>query len=180
MRKTSKDALNVWAIKLKKGDPEAAGIIFDKFAQPFFRFFMQRLGVKNIAEDLTQEVFLKLMRRIETFDDKSGNFTPWFWQVARNTLNDYFRSKKSIPLSEISEEQSEEFVADESLDKKELALEILDKVREFSEEDQEMFLLRYIEDMSYDEIAKATGRTAGSLRVSVHRMIKKIREIYGD
>ncbi len=180
MRKTSGDDFNALALRLKKGDVKAGEIIFNKFAPLFFGFFVQRVGVRSVAEDLIQDVFVKLVGRIETFNPESGNFTSWFWQIARNTLNDYFREKKNVLLSEVDEEQREEFEVDDFLDTKEFVSEILETVKEFSEEEKELFSLRYLQGLSYREIALIMDKTEVSLRVSAHRIIKKIKEIYHD
>lgn len=178
MRKTLGDDFNELALRIKKGDGKAGEKVFDTFAPPFFRFFVQRTGIRAVAEDLVQDVFVKLVRRIDTFDPALGNFTPWFWQIARNALNDYFRQKKTFSLSEIDEEQGETIAIDDSLDNKGLVAEIMDKVREFSEEEQELFSLRYVQGLSYREIAGITGKTEVSLRVAAHRIVKKLKEFY--
>lgn len=139
---------------------------------------MQRTGSKSTAEDLLQDVFVKLVARIDTFDPSLGNFTPWFWQIARNTLNDFFRERKNVLLSEFTEEEGAEFVSSDSLDTKEFLAEIMRTVRGFSEEEQELFSLRYVQGLSYREISGITGKTEVSLRVSAHRIAKKIKEIY--
>ena len=180
MRKTSTEDFNALASQLKGGDERSGAVIFDKFAPLFFGFFLQRTGTKGVAEDLVQEVFVKLVGRIETFDPTVGNFTPWFWQIARNTLNDYFRERKNILLSEMDTMEGDEFAADESLDTKEFVAEILDKVKEFSEEERDLFLFRYVQGLSYREIAEIMGKTEVSLRVAAHRIVKKIKEWYHD
>ena len=181
MRKTSTpEDWNALAVRLKDGDERAGAAIFEKFAPLFFGFFLQRTGIKGVDEDLVQEVFVKLVGRIETFNPSVGNFTPWFWQIARNTLNDYFRERKNVSLSGIEDVEEDEFAIDESLDTKEFVSEILNKVKEFSEEDQDIFLMRYIEGLSYREMSAALGKTEVSLRVAAHRLIKKIKNLYHD
>lgn len=80
----------------------------------------------------------------------------------------------------MDEEQREEFEVDDFLDTKEFVSEILETVKEFSEEEKELFSLRYLQGLSYREIALIMDKTEVSLRVSAHRIIKKIKEIYHD
>ena len=95
MRKSlTSEHFNALALRLKAGDQNAGKELFDYWSPLLFRFFMIRLTNRGKAEDLVQDVFLKLVARIDTFDTNAGNFTAWFWQVAKNTLKDYYREKK--------------------------------------------------------------------------------------
>ncbi len=169
--------LNALAEKMKKGDKIAAEEIFNKLSPQIFRFFLSRLGNREIAEDLTQDIFFKIIKKIGTFDKKSGNFNTWFWQIARNSLIDYYREKKSVPLSDFLEERKD--IPDETnnLKAKVEAEEILSAVKSFTPEDQEIFTLRYVSDLSYKDIGRVVGKTEGSLRVIIHRLNNKLRKI---
>lgn len=89
------DKFNQLAERLKKGDHQAAEAIFNNFSAPIFRFFLIRTSSRETAEDLTQEVFLKLVNKIGTFNENLGSFSGWLWQIAKNTVKDYYRKKKS-------------------------------------------------------------------------------------
>lgn len=172
--------LNRLAKRMKKGDEEAARLLYHELIAKVFGFCMTRLGKKELAEDLSQEIFLKLISRIETFDPARGNFTSWFWQLARNTIVDYYRSQKQMPyaFSDLGDEMVEESVVGDVRKEVEHS-ETLGKVREFlrllSEEEQELFELRMIMEFSYKEIAQILGRNEGALRVQVSRLKEKIR-----
>lgn len=169
--------LNALAEKMKKGDKGAAEEIFNNFSPQIFRFLLSRLANREIAEDLTQDIFFKVVRKIETFDKKSGNFSTWLWQIARNSLIDYYREKKTVPLSDFLEETKNIPDENNNLKARIEAREILSAIKNFSPEDQEIFTLRYVSDLSYRDISKLVGKTEGSLRVIIHRINNKLREI---
>lgn len=173
-------SFNAEAEALKKGDGKAAERIFDHFAPHIHSFFMARIRNRETAQDLTQEVFLKVIRHIETFDARSGEFTAWIWQIARNTGIDFFRQKKPVYLADLPEEGSN--IPDERLTASESAKlrEILKVVERFSPEEQELFELHFIADLSYVDMAHATGRSSASLRVAIHRLRKKIQPYLND
>src|SRR3989344_189643 len=169
-----KDPFNTHAEALQKGDTRSAEKIFDHFSGPIYAFFMARIRHKESAQDLTQEVFLKVIKSIDQFDRKSGNFTSWIWQIARNSAIDHFRHKKPSYLADLPDEGSN--INEEGMESDQSAKtrEIMTIVESFSSEDQELFQLHFIADLSYSEIAKVTGKSPTSLRVAIHRLRKKI------
>lgn len=176
-----KTDLNQEAEKLKNGDKQAAGKIFDYFNPKIFSFFMVRLNSRQDAEDLTQEVFLKAIEKIDTFDKNAGNFYGWFWQITKNTLIDHFRQKKAVSLADpeiVAKKiliESNENLHKTAIEKSEIE-RILKIIEEFSEEEQEIFSLRFLSDLSYKELSKMTNKSEGNLRVIVYRIIKKVQK----
>ena len=176
----SKD-FNMLAEKLKVGEQKAGEEIFNYFSPKIFRYFMVRLSDRDAAEDLTQEVFIKLVSKIKTFDKGIGNFSGWIWRIAKNTLTDHFRQKKPIPFSSLDDafknsiSDKKSFVQEIINDNK--VKEITKLVENFSEEEQEIFSLHYLSDVPYKEMSRMTKKSAGALRIAVHRINKKIREV---
>lgn len=169
-----KSSFNALAERLKKGDSQAGEAIFDHFFGQIYRFLLARLGHRETAQDLSQEVFLKVVRNIQTFDTESGDFTPWIWQITRNTLIDFFRQKKPQHLEDM--EQGGETIpdpADHTRTSAELR-EVMNIVRTLSEEEQELFHLHFVADMPYVELATVTGKSEANLRVAIHRLRQKI------
>lgn len=175
-----KDKFNKLANQLKVGDTEAGEEIFNYFSPLIYRFFMARILNQACAEDLVQDVFLKVVARIDTFDDELGNFSGWIWQVARNSLIDYYRDKKEVAFADMPEGFEDMHKAKDITHVKMAAKEILDMVKNFKEDEQEVFTLHYISDLSYKEMSKITGKSEGALRVAVYRLNKKIRSTIYD
>ncbi|PIW76118.1 MAG: hypothetical protein CO001_03045 [Candidatus Portnoybacteria bacterium CG_4_8_14_3_um_filter_40_10] len=177
------DRFNKLAHRLKQGDRRAGEEIFDYFSRQIFRFFIVRTASRETAEDLTQEVFLKLIDKIKTFNENLGSFSGWLWQIAKNTVKDYYRKKKPLSLSDIllQSKENSDFLEGKNDGKAELKIaEIKDMIKDFDEEEQEIFSLHYLSDMPYREIAKMTGKSESSLRVLVHRVNKKIRKLFNN
>lgn len=164
---------------LKCGDKTAAAELFDYFNPKLFSFFITRTLHRETAEDLTQEVFLKLINHIDTFSEKKGDFLAWIWQIARNTAKDYYRknSKKEINVATFIGKY-ESFDDRNELENKIRAEEVMKLVRDFSEEEQEIFSMYYLSDLPYKEISRIIGKPEGSLRVLIHRINQKIKQKY--
>lgn len=178
----SKRQLNVLASEMQQGDARSAGRIFDYFSPLFFGYFAKRVMSREVAEDLTQEVFLRIVKNIQTFDEGSGDFSSWIWQIAKNRLIDHYREKKCVTFCEL-ETLKETKAADdggERLHRKILAENVCRLVKSFRPEEQTIFSLRFISDLSYKEIAELTGKSEESLRISVFRIRNKLKNDFYD
>ena len=84
-----------------RGDREALNILIKRYLTPIFNFAFGYVKDEVIAEDLTQEVFVKVWKKIKSFD-KKYKFKNWLYTVAKNTCLDYFKKNKEITFSDIS------------------------------------------------------------------------------
>lgn len=175
--KQTRDEFNKLAERLKKGDKKAAEEIFNHFSPLIYRFFLARTSKRELSQDLMQDVFVKLISKIETFNNESGHFSAWLWQIARNTLIDYFREKKEISFSDAPEGIEDNYKTEDKTERNIIVKEVLEVVKNFNVEDQEIFTLHYISDLSYKEISRITGKSEGALRVAIHRITKKVKDI---
>jgi RNA polymerase sigma-70 factor, ECF subfamily len=176
--------INEWARKFASGDARSAEQLFDYFYPIIFRYIKYRLRNNENSEDVTQEVFLKVARKIQQFDKDHGNFSAWIWQIARNTLIDHVRSKarqpedsassRELDLDSYTDVHSSSLgqITSEAQDLKKVA-EILKK---YHPEDQELFRMKYIAGLEYQEIAKITGRSINAITVATHRIREKVKK----
>ncbi|MDR3559250.1 MAG: sigma-70 family RNA polymerase sigma factor [Candidatus Pacebacteria bacterium] len=178
----TKGRLNALACRMQQGDVEASGRIFDYFSPLFFGYFAKRVLNREVAEDLVQEIFLRIIKNIRSFDETSGDFSSWVWRIAKNRLIDYYREKKSISFCdlEILKEAKETSADGDCLHHKILAENVCRIVGDFRPEEQSVFTLRFISDLSYKEMAELTGRSEESLRISVFRLRNKLKKIFHD
>ena len=174
----SSKKITSWATRLQKNDRRAAERLFDYFAPRFFSFFCARSGDRHAAEDLVQDVFMKVLAKIGDYNPDRGDFSPWIWQIARNTLIDFFREKGRAPKVALgAEEQLETAAAESDPDRELQAKQIFRLVETFPEDEQEIFYLRFVADLPYGEISAVTGKSPGALRVMIHRINRKIAAI---
>ncbi len=174
-----KSALNRLANEMKNGNQKAAATVYLKLVEKVFGFCISRVGSKTVAEDLTQDIFLKLVNRIGMYDAKKGDFVVWFWQMARNTVIDYYRREKTLSFSDLENESEIENIAHGNpgveFDRKLEREEIEKLLRSLDEEEQELFRLRFVVELSYKEISEILDKSEGALRVAVNRLKKKMQ-----
>ncbi|MDI6734418.1 MAG: RNA polymerase sigma factor [Patescibacteria group bacterium] len=167
---------------MKNGDKRAAENLYHEIVDKVYGFCLSRVGKKVVAEDLTQDIFVKLVDKIGSFDKKRGNFLSWFWRLVRNALTDYYRSsgRNTIPFSRFPEESRIEEVAfyDNRVDLQgKIEFENVNNfVKTLSADEQDLFELRFIAELPYDEISKMIGKNEGTLRVAATRLKAKIKD----
>lgn len=161
----------LWQMNLEKA--------FLKLNTIIFGFVFLRVGNRETAEDIVQEVFLKAWRSRETFDPKKSSLKTWLFTIAINDIKDYLKSKKeTVDLSKI-----EENVGDESVDipnqteQKNLIEIVFEKLSLLSDRDQELILLRFKSDMSVKDIAKVLGMEYVATKVALHRAMEKLSDL---
>ncbi len=172
------DEFTPLAIKLRKGNSSAAEELYEKLFDKVFGFCMNKTSNRTSAEDLTQDIFLKLIDRIETFDEKKGNFLVWFWQLARNTVTDHYRKQKETHFSDIEESKVEDSAGHTLPNILENSVEIqrvMSFLNTITPDEKELFELHFVADLKYRDISEILGKPEGNLRVAVSRLKEKIR-----
>lgn len=178
LKDIQRDRLDRLVIKMQKGDRTAAAALYDELAAKLYGFIFSRTGSREVAEDLSQEIFIKLIERIGSFDSERGRFTVWFWRMARNTLIDHYRQKKAVPFSQFEDDEVAGMAVGEIPDTDNvLAYRRLRLVvGTFTPEEQELFELRFAAEMSYKDIAHILEKPEGTLRVAALRLREKIHK----
>jgi len=133
-------------------------------------------GRRDIAEDLTQDIFLRAYRNLDSFRAESASFRTWLFRVTRNLLIDYHRKERRYTLT--SFESSSETVGIEddrspgplrAVERAEAAQLLSDGLMGLAPEMREAIILRELEGLSYREIAKMSGTVEGTIKSRVSR-----------
>jgi RNA polymerase sigma-70 factor, ECF subfamily len=163
------------------GDDQAFGKLYDKYIDEIYRFILMRVRSKEEAQDLTNEVFLKIWQYINNNDTDIDNVRAFLYRIARNIVIDKYR-KSGKELLALDEDMIES-IPDESLDledevqKKDELNEVLGVVDKLPEDQRELILMKYVQDLSVKEIAQVLEKSRGAVRVSLHRAIKKLKTL---
>ncbi len=178
LKDLQQDRLDRLVAKMKKGDRKAAEELYDELASKLYGFIFSRTGSREIAEDLSQEIFIKLIERVESFDPKKGRFTVWFWRMVRNTLIDHYRKKKAMPFSSFEDDEVAGMSVSEIPDMDNILKyrRLRTTIATFAVEEQELFELRFVAGMSYKDIANIMDKPEGTLRVTALRLKEKLRK----
>jgi RNA polymerase sigma-70 factor (ECF subfamily) len=171
------DALAPILAKARAGSQAAFGEIYNLYFKKIYQFIYYRVGHKEAAEDLAEEVFLKAFSKIGSVLD-GNSFVGWLYQIARNIVIDYYRQKKNVVALEDVENTLEyetnviDIVNLESQQK--ILLKLL---KELGAEQQIVLKLKFFEDLTNSEIAEMLHKNEGAVRVIQHRAIAKLQEL---
>ncbi|MBI2591470.1 MAG: RNA polymerase sigma factor [Candidatus Brennerbacteria bacterium] len=163
--------------KAKQGDAEAFGLLYDKHLNQIYRFVYLKVSSKQIAEDLTQQVFLSAWQNINSYQQQGFPFTSWLYRIARNAVIDHYRTRRSnVDLEAVAEVASSFDLVGEL----EVKLE-LEKIKSalvgLPADYQDVLVMRFIEELSHQEIAAALDKSEGAVRVLQHRAINSLKKI---
>ena len=169
--------------RAQAGDIECFAQLYDHYIPKIYRFVFVKTSHKQEAEDLTHEVFLSAWQNLGRYEHKGFPFSSWLYQVARNKIIDYYRVRKSHASVEEADADAEwakvENTLAQDLDNS-LRVEHIKKLfRILSPDQQDVILMRFVEDLSYGEIAHAMGKSEGAVRLIQHRAIQELRKQLG-
>lgn len=165
--------------KAREGDNYAFVQLYNHYVAPIYRFVFMRVSHKAIAEDLTQEVFLSAFENLKNYSFQGCPLSSWLYQIARNKVIDHYRTKKSnLDIEKVSEDVFKAIETGESDLNRDFDLKrVREAMLKLSETEQDIIIMRFIEDLSHSEIASAISKSEGAVRLIQHRAIKNLKKI---
>ncbi len=177
--------------RIIKGEKEAFSEVYDFYVVRIYRFVYLKTNSRETAEDITSEVFMRcwksIMEKQERILDSGDeslsetNIGPFLYKIARNTVIDHYR-KNQLITTEIGDEIKDK-IADgkqniiDNINIKQEIEDLIETIKMLKDEYQEVLLLKYVEDLTNEEIAEITGKSMGSVRVLAHRAIKSLGKV---
>ena len=150
--------------RAKEGDRSALQFLYVRYAKEVHRYVKSIVGDHHEAEDITQGVFLKLMRVLGSYTPREVPFAAWLRRVARNAALEHLRSRRPMPVRELqTDEQSREELRCERVRDLRQALERLPY------EQREVLILRHLAGLSPGEIARMLDKTEAAVHGLHHR-----------
>lgn len=171
---------NELMLKVKSGDIDRLGLIFERYNKQLYGYFMKLTGKTDISEDLVQNVFLRIMQ-YRTRYRGDGSFNIWLYKIAHNTFVDFIRKKKKLVFSENMNEWIN-IKDDESFDEKKSINEEVNILKralmKLPGKKREILTLSRYQELKYKEIAKILGCSESAVKVRIYRAMEELRTIY--
>lgn len=177
---TEKRELSRLIKRIQKGDADAFGQLYDRFYDPVYTYVLRQTGSRADAEDITAEVFLYVLEKIDGFSWHGAGFAAWLFRIARNDVLDHFRrlgrgARETAMTEEIMELPSAALVEDQAnkaWDERELRRAIA----ELSEEQQQVVLLKLMMNFSNRQIGEVLDKSEGAVKALTHRAMLALRK----
>ncbi len=151
--------------------------IYDAYADDIYRFCFLKVSSRELAEDLTQEVFTRFWQAVREGTHMRSE-RALLYTIARNLVIDWYRKKKEQSLDVLTE-KGIEFKGEDHHEVEHTAQmqETLSVINQLDDVSKEALLMRYVEGLSPRDIAGITGDTANAVSVRINRALKKVRAI---
>jgi RNA polymerase sigma-70 factor (ECF subfamily) len=162
--------------RAKTYDPDALSTIYERYYQAIYRYVYYRVGDSGLAEDLTGDIFLKMLHGIESYSIQGVPFSAWLYRIARNRIIDHLRrqpQKADVSLEEARADNiaSTETTLEQALQRDEL----LKAVQVLTGDQRQVIILKFIEDQDNATIATILGKTEGAVKSLQHRALDTLR-----
>lgn len=157
--------------QVAEGHLDVLKILFNRHHVHIFNFLYKMSGDKMLSEDLTQDVFYKVIKYRTSY--KKGNFVSWLFTIARNSLNTHFTRNKEIvnDLDTVKYRLGEE-------DKNEDHSHLHRALQQLETSDRELVILNRFQGIRYEELAEIMNSTPGAVKTKMSRALKKLKTIY--
>ncbi len=159
--------------EVAKGNLDELKVLFERHHLHIYNFLLKTCGDKMLSEDLTQDVFYKVMKYRSSY--KNGNFVSWIFTIARNSLNTYYRRNKEV--SDGLEKVEHHLTANVNKDHEEKT-QLQHALNQLDTSDRAVLVMNKFNGIKYDEMAEIMDSTPGALKTKVSRALQKLKTIY--
>lgn len=161
-------------------DERALGELYDRYEARIYSYIYRRTGNESLAEDLTAQVFLKMLEAIRSDKGWHSSFSGWLYRIAHNAVIDYYRQRDrqqqvslEDTLTTTASDHNPVVMAEASLD----AQRLRTAIGRLTEEQSEVITLRFLEGYSISEVAEMLDKTEGSIKALQYRAVTTLRQL---
>jgi RNA polymerase sigma-70 factor (ECF subfamily) len=154
--------------------------LYDRYFPRIYAYCLRRVESAEAAEDLTSVIFTRALNSIQDF--AGGTVAAWLFRIAHNTVANHYRSRRpqlSIEEGDIDLPADDAEPIDDLVESEEKRA-IGDLVRELPHEQQELLALKITGGLTAEEVGVVLGKSAGAVRIELHRIIKRLRTQYQE
>lgn len=169
--------------EILRGNESAMEILVKRHYDLVHSYVYRITNDYNTSYDITQEVFIKMMKNIDKYNLESAKFKNWLLKIAVNTTKDYFKSKIYKQRSENCDIENHQ-IEDKSnvidiISKKEEAIKIKEAVENLPKLQREAILLKYYNDLKIKDISAITGDNENTIKSRLYNGIKNLKKLLG-
>jgi RNA polymerase sigma-70 factor (ECF subfamily) len=158
-------------------DREAFGELYDRHVVRVYRHIYYMMGNAAEAEDLSAQAFLQAWEAIHRYQIRGAPFVSWLLRIAHNLAVSHLRSKKeSSELPETLVDHGRHGNPEEELHRQLEAERVRKAILRLREEQRQVIMLRFVEDLEYREVAEIVGKSVAAVRVIQHRALNALRK----
>ncbi len=167
--------------RAQRGSPEETGMLYSHYHQSIYRYLFYRTGDPQTAEDLTADVFLKMVQALPSYRFETTPFQAWLFQVARNLAIDHYRRTNAHPVVAIDENlDSEDHDLDHQVEVRLSSANLTRALVRLEETQRDVVLLRFIEGLPIAEAALVLHKSEDAVKALQRRGLKALRALLAN
>lgn len=173
------DLSDAQVIEQAKSDPEAFGVLYERFVERIYNYVYYRVGNRHDAEDLTARTFQRALANVRNFETRGVPISAWFYRIAHNLVANFHRDRsrrQTIPLESLASQRADVEPPVAAAERGERAQALLKAIRELPEDRQQLVILKFNEHLSNAEIGEVLGRSESAIKSLYHRTLLALRK----
>jgi len=159
-------------------EPDAFASVYDHYFPRVYKYMLYRVGNVDVAEELTSQVFERVLTKIGSYRPERGTFAGWLFAIAHNTVVDHMRAKKRhglFPLEVLGVTANPGMGPEETVICKERREKILAAMSSLTDRERNLIALKFLAGMSNRAIAEIAGLTENNVAVILYRAVRRLR-----
>jgi RNA polymerase sigma-70 factor (ECF subfamily) len=161
-------------LRAKAADHQAISTIYERYAAAIYRYIYYRISDVDLAEDIRADVFLRMLEGLDRYEDRGWPLSAWLYRIAHDRTIDTLRRHRARSLLPLESwngtSDGPEIMIDLQLDREEL----LHTINQLTDDQRQVIQMRFLQEMSLQEVAHALGRTEGAVKALQHRGIQAL------
>ncbi|NPV07955.1 MAG: sigma-70 family RNA polymerase sigma factor [Anaerolineae bacterium] len=173
------DLSDAEVIERAKTDPEAFGLLYERFVARIYNYVYYRVGNRHDAEDITARTFQRALANVRTFESRGVPISAWFYRIAHNLVANFHRDRsrrQTISLESLVSQRADVESPSAAAERGERAQALLRAIRELPEDRQQLVILKFNEHLSNAEIGEVLGRSESAIKSLYHRTLLALRK----
>jgi len=171
-------------VERAKTDPEAFGLLYERYVDKIYSYIYYRTGNHHDAEDLTAKVFYQALNHIPRYVQRGAPFSSWLYRIAHNVVANWHRDRSRrqiISLDRLATigQQGEE-TPFQQVAKGEQRDALLAAIRRLPPDRQNLLILKFVERLPNAQIGQIMGRSEGAIKSLYHRTLVALRQELAD
>ncbi len=167
--------------KAKAGDKEAITALYKAYNEAIFHYVSYRVDSQMVAEDITAEVFLRMLRGLQQYEDRGLSFGAWLFKIATNLVREHYRHNRAGYVSALTEnERSSDIDPFDQVAQQEEQEQLIRALHALPADYQDILILRFMKNLSHAEVAAILEKSETAVRSLQHRALKALGEQLGS
>jgi len=171
-------------VERAKADTQAFEELYTRYYGRIFAFVYRRVQARELAEDITADVFMKALNGLPKFQWQGVSFSAWLYRIANNRITDQFRragkGRVAVAVEDVKTLVDERPLPEDKILAALRRAEVEEAIGKLSDQDQLVVTLTFYEELSSAEISAVMGISVNLVYVRLHRALKRMRKVLGE